>query len=538
MFKLDIEPISHRCKNNRDAHEDYVKKTIENTDIVHGLVERARKQNPSEPLLDSACMFTKHVQELLVYVSNTCPILTKPSDKLAAVTPINKVKKVRFFEPLTSSSNIHKQVELYKTPDSNKPVLPSTGLKCSTSASRSQPIGNTKNDRISFTSTKVFPLKETTSHSVETQKPELKVYSRRPKLVKSIDVPSSSFLVNDKWNRSQLMNFLGNVTILRVYYVEGLRHNLFLVGQFCDSDLEVAFWKNTCFIQNLDGVDLLSGSRDTNLYTISLDDMLNTSPSCLLSKASKTKSWLWHRQLSYLNFGTLNQLAKDAFARGIPKLKFKKDHLPADPTGSPVSTLIDQDAPSSSNPSTQEQEESLIISQYVEESPKTPHFHDDPLHETLHEDLTSQGSSSNVRPSHTPLDLLVEHKKFKEAMLESSCIEAMQEEIHEFERLQARLVAKGYRKDEGINFEESFALVARIQVIRIFIANAANKNKTIYQMDVKIAFLNGLQISQSPRGIFINQSNYALEIIKKYGMLSSDPVDTPMVEKSKLDKDL
>ncbi|GJY59995.1 retrovirus-related pol polyprotein from transposon TNT 1-94 [Tanacetum coccineum] len=85
--------------------------------------------------------------------------------------------------------------------------------------------------------------------------------------------------------------------------------------------------KNTCFIRDLDGVDLLSGSRDTNLYTISLDDMLKTSPICLLSKASKTKSWLWHRLLSHLNFGTLNQLAKDGLAQGIPKLKFKKDHL-------------------------------------------------------------------------------------------------------------------------------------------------------------------------------------------------------------------
>ncbi|GKE35940.1 retrovirus-related pol polyprotein from transposon TNT 1-94, partial [Tanacetum coccineum] len=68
-------------------------------------------------------------------------------------------------------------------------------------------------------------------------------------------------------------------------------------------------------------------SKDTNLYIISLDDMLNTSPICLLSKASKTKSWLWHCQLSHLNFGTLNKLAKDGLALGIPNLKFQKDHL-------------------------------------------------------------------------------------------------------------------------------------------------------------------------------------------------------------------
>ncbi|GKC05240.1 retrovirus-related pol polyprotein from transposon TNT 1-94, partial [Tanacetum coccineum] len=120
---------------------------------------------------------------------------------------------------------------------------------------------------------------------------------------------------------------LGNVTISRVYYVEGLGHNLFSFGQFCNVNLEVAFRKNTCFIRNLEVLISFSGSRETNLYTISLDDMLKTSPICLLSKASKTKSWLWHRRLSHLNFGTLNKLAKDGIARGIPRLKFQKDHL-------------------------------------------------------------------------------------------------------------------------------------------------------------------------------------------------------------------
>ncbi|GJT24200.1 retrovirus-related pol polyprotein from transposon TNT 1-94 [Tanacetum coccineum] len=287
---------------------------------------------------------------------------------------MNKVKKVRFFEPLTSSSNIHKQVESSKTPYSSTPVLPFTGLKSSTSASRSQPIGNKNNDRISqtpssnmknkvkvqrrrvksksnkknrvkdpifdgnfkhtmlnanselirvkckqcmfnsnhdvcfldfvndvnvrskskstkksqqhniwkptgkvftevgykwkptgrlftivrnscpltrITPTKVVQLLETTSNSVETPKPDIKVYRRRPKQIKTI------------------------------------------------ADLEAAFRKNTCFIRNLEGVDLLSRSRDTNLYTISLDGMLKTSPI-----SSKRRS-----------------------CRGIPKLKFKKDHL-------------------------------------------------------------------------------------------------------------------------------------------------------------------------------------------------------------------
>nr|GEZ41103.1 copia protein [Tanacetum cinerariifolium] len=106
----------------------------------------------------------------------------------------------------------------------------------------------------------------------------------------------------------------------------------------------------------------------------------------------------------------------------------------------------------------------------------------------------------------------------------------------------ARLVALGYRQEEGIDFEESFALVSRLEAIRIFLAYAAHKNMVVYQMDVKTAFLNGnlreeVYVSQPDRGIFIDQSKYALESLKKYGFESCDPVDTPMVEKSKLDED-
>ncbi|GJX42647.1 retrovirus-related pol polyprotein from transposon TNT 1-94 [Tanacetum coccineum] len=83
---------------------------------------------------------------------------------------------------------------------------------------------------------------------------------------------------------------IGNVTISRVYYVEGLGHNLFSVGQFCDSNLKVAFCQDTCFIRNLEGVDLLTGSQGNNMYTLSLRDMMASSPICLLLKASKTRS--------------------------------------------------------------------------------------------------------------------------------------------------------------------------------------------------------------------------------------------------------
>ncbi|GJT77655.1 retrovirus-related pol polyprotein from transposon TNT 1-94 [Tanacetum coccineum] len=267
-------------------------------------------------------------------------------------------------------------------------------------------------------------------------------------------------------------------------------------------------------------------------------------------------------------------------------------------------------APSTSNPSIQEQEQSLIISQGVEESLKTPHFHDYPLHE----DSNSQASLLNVRSSHTPLELLgkwtknhllvnvigdpsrsvstrkqlktgvmwcyfdafltsVEPKNFKEAMLESSWIEAMQEEIHEFERLQVwelvpcpdfvmliklkwiykvkkdelRGVLKnknGFRKVVYVSQPEGFVDQDKPNhMYRLKKALYGLKQAPRAWYDMLSSFLplqefsKGLQISQSSRGIFINQSNYALEIIKKYGMLSSDPVYTPVMDKTYADAD-
>ncbi|GJU04271.1 uncharacterized mitochondrial protein-like protein [Tanacetum coccineum] len=93
---------------------------------------------------------------------------------------------------------------------------------------------------------------------------------------------------------------------------------------------------------------------------------------------------------------------------------------------------------------------------------------------------------------------------------------------------------KGYRQEEGIDFEESFALVVRMEAIRIFLAYAAYKSFLVFQMDVKTAFLH---VNQSPCGILINQSNYVLEILKKYGMETFDPVGTLMEIKDKLDLD-
>nr|GFA60034.1 retrovirus-related Pol polyprotein from transposon TNT 1-94 [Tanacetum cinerariifolium] len=401
---------------------------------------------------------------------------------------------------------------------------------------------------------------------------------------------------------------------------------LLTAGQFYDSDLEVAFRQHTCFIRNLDGVDLLTGSRGNNLYTLSLQDMLASSPICLLSKASKTKSWLWRRRLSHLNFGAINHLARQGLVRGLSKLKFEKDHL------------CSACAMGKSTKKTHK--------------PKSKDTNQEKLY-LLHMDLCGPMRVESVNEKKYILVIVDDYSRFtwvkflqpktyKEALTQACWIEAMQDELNEFERLEvwelvprpykvmvitlkwiykvkldelggilknkARLVSRGYRQEEGIAFKESFAPVARLEAIRIFLAYVAHKNMVVYQMDVKTAFLNGnlreevyvsqpdgfvdpdnpnpvyklkkalyglkqaprawydmlssfllsqdfskglvdptlfirrnvndlLLISQNPRGIFINQSKYALESLKKYGFESFDPVDTPMVEKSKLDED-
>ncbi|GJT55926.1 retrovirus-related pol polyprotein from transposon TNT 1-94 [Tanacetum coccineum] len=437
---------------------------------------------------------------------------------------------------------------------------------------------------------------------------------------------------------------MGNILILCVYYAEGLGHNLFFVGQFCDLDLEVAFRKHTYFVRNLEGVDLLSRSSGSNLYTISMADMMKSSPICLLSKASKKKSWLWHRRLSHLNFGTINQLAKQGLVKGLPKLKSTKDHLclacqmgkskkeshPPNPEPSTneklqmlhmdlcgpmrvarinskkyILVIVDaysrftwleflrtkdeapeitikllkqaQVRPKHQGLTSGHISSGLVQNQAVSTSTKPPTKNDCdflfqpmldeyfkppsvvsttisaatlPLPDitrassstSIDQDAPSSSTSPNNETASPPINytnveepnieeeaeiiLKEEQKNYKEAMIESSWIEAMQEKIHEFDRLQvwelvprpnkvmiinlkwifkvkldeygrvlkdkARLVAKGYCQEERIDLEESFSPVECIEAICIFITYTAHMNITVFQMGVKTAFLNDI----------------------------------------------
>nr|GEV37108.1 retrovirus-related Pol polyprotein from transposon TNT 1-94 [Tanacetum cinerariifolium] len=720
MFKLYLEPLAPKLMHNRESHIFYLKHTQDQAGILRGIVEQSKAKQPLDNELDFACKHAKRIQELLVYVQDTCPSGIRLTETKVARTPMNKIKKVTFAEPIATSSTSQ------ETHDSNKPMLHSTGVKCSTSANGSKPSSNTKNNRISqpSNSNKINKV-EDQPRSVKTRKNN----KNRVKKVKCDDhvmqtISNANFVsvsvsinnapvknyVNDVktgclcaicgkcmiaethhecvqlvvqiilWyldsgclkhmtgNRSQLMNFvwkflgtvrfgndqiarimgygdyqLGNVVISKVYYVEGLGHNLFSIGKFCGADLEVAFRKSTCFIRDLEGVDLMSGFRDTNLYTISLDVMLKSSPIVYFPKHQRLRAGygtddylistsdlgkfdakadigifvayapakkafiIYNRRTQiisetiYVTFDELTIMASEQFS-SRPGLYVMTSATPS--TGlisnpgsqqpcippniddwdrlfqpmfneysnppiidvspvqevvapraevlvdSPVSISIRQDAPSTSIPSSQAQEHSPIISQGFEELPKTSIWTKDHPIENMIGDLSCSVSTRKQLETNAMwcyFDAFlssVEPKNFKQAMIKPSWIDAMQEENHKFERLKvwelvpcpdnvfliklkwiynikkdesggvlqnkARLVAQGFKQEEGINFKESFAPVARKDAIRIFIANTAHKNMTIYQMVVKTDFLNGelkeeVYVSQ-PEG-FVDQDN-------------------------------
>ncbi|GJW56916.1 putative ribonuclease H-like domain-containing protein [Tanacetum coccineum] len=404
---------------------DLVKPKVLAPGTLREIVEEARVEKPLDSSLASACLYTKHSQELLEYVIGTCPKDFNKRDRKIATAPLNRQKRVTFVKPgETSTNNSQTHVEQQTPKKTNEPMIPSTGVKDATAASGSKPKSNRKKDRtlpaksdmkkvaahsrnnkssvkqknrvnssISFkrivinsnsTSVcktcnkcllsfnhdkcvvkslkfvkkppvnKVWRVKQVkqvwqateklfTNVGFQWQPTERKftlgeqcpltrfieskvVPAKQPKSVVQIvlwylDSGYSKHMTGD---RSRLKNFIkkfigtvrfgndlfgaimgnrdyviGDSVISRVYYVEGLGHNLFSVGQFCDSDLEVAFRKHSCYVRDVNGVDLIKGDRGTNLYTISV---LNSSPICLLSKASKNKSWLWHRRFTWVKF--------------------------------------------------------------------------------------------------------------------------------------------------------------------------------------------------------------------------------------------
>nr|GEY32234.1 hypothetical protein [Tanacetum cinerariifolium] len=366
LLKIDVAPLAPKLRNNRTAHTDYLRHTQEETATLREIVESERLLNPLNTSLDYARKYTKRIQELLTILQQTCPCITDLGTKLIAVTPKNNDKNIKLTEHITLSGNTPAKTTSSTNVVSNTPVPSSTGVNFLSSASGSQPQGvnflssasgsqpqgNTKNDRIQRAPSKAKKNKLEDHHrtvrpslnkkksvvdtksisSVTNSKLNVNVdlkcatcngclfFDNHGSCVlayinyvnaslKSKSVPKPKFLGTVKFGNdhvAKIMGYgdykIGNVKILRVYFVEGLGHNLFSVGQFFDSDLEVAVRQHTCFIRNLDGVDLLTGIKEG-------------------------KSWLWHRHLSHLNSGAINHLARQGLVRGLPKLKFEKDHL-------------------------------------------------------------------------------------------------------------------------------------------------------------------------------------------------------------------
>ncbi|GKC44862.1 retrovirus-related pol polyprotein from transposon TNT 1-94 [Tanacetum coccineum] len=309
MFKLDLDPLAPRLLKNRDAHIDYLKYTQEQADILRGIVKQAKAKQPLDNALDFACKHAKRIQELLVYVRDTCPNANKPSEKLVVVTPMNKVKKVRFSEPLTSSSNIHKQVESSKTPDSNTPVLPSTGLKSSTSASRSQPTGNKKNDRISQTPSSNMKNK------VEVQLRRANLSSNKKNHVKDpiCDANVKHTMLNANSElicvKCKQCMFDANHDVCFLDFVNDV--NVRSKSKSVKQSQQHNIWKPTSKVFTEVGYKWKPIGK---LFT------LVGYPDCSLVSELRMLKTYDRKPLSAY------EVHKDGLERGIPKLKFKKDH--------------------------------------------------------------------------------------------------------------------------------------------------------------------------------------------------------------------
>nr|GFA13850.1 copia protein [Tanacetum cinerariifolium] len=402
MFQLDIEPISYRLKNNMDAHEVYIEKTIENIDTLCEFIERARTQNPSEPLLKFACMF-KHVQELLVYVSQTCPNLPKQSEKLVGVTLINKDKRVRFAKPVIFSSNTAKQTGSLKAKDSNKLLFTSTGVKPTTSASRSKRLGNTKNNRI-------------TRPPNSNQKNKVEDHSRK---VKS-SLNKTNF-VSEPVNNALVKHFKSNYKRNK-----GEKHE----------NLRVRITSNK-----------IVPPKETTIAPV----VTPTLEILVYSRRPKAT-----RSVGCPNFSLVFGLwLLKSYDRTDNGTRFINETL----RGYYEEVKISHQTSVARNP----QQNGVV----------------ERRNHTLVEAARTIEDLGKLKPK-LDIGMFVGYTPVK------------LDELGGVLKNKARLVARGYRQEEGIDFKESFTPVSRLEAIHIFIAFAAHMNMVFYQVDMKTMFLNGI----------------------------------------------
>ncbi|GKE32614.1 hypothetical protein Tco_1451936 [Tanacetum coccineum] len=164
MLKIDVEPITPKLLNKRTTHSAYIKHTQEEAAILRDLVEHVKANYLLDHSLESVFRYTKLIQELLANISKTYPNINNSGEKLVVVTLKNKDKSVRFTKPITSSGNTNTKTSSSSNLVSNKPMLYSTGIKPSTSASGLQPSGNTKKDKIQQTPSSTLKNKVEAHH--------------------------------------------------------------------------------------------------------------------------------------------------------------------------------------------------------------------------------------------------------------------------------------------------------------------------------------------------------------------------------------
>nr|GEZ18997.1 integrase, catalytic region, zinc finger, CCHC-type, peptidase aspartic, catalytic [Tanacetum cinerariifolium] len=302
MYDIDVEPIPPRLRNNREVHLDCLKHLKESVATLCEIVEEAKFERPLDRSVASACLYTKHSQELLEYptrriftLGEQCPLTRFTHRKVVPTKKPENVSTSKSVITENSSYTSQKPLTRYQRRNKQNKAVPA-GIPTPTDAAMQSTVtyANQLDSNHNWGSN--FP-----------NSPSLSVFKYRSYRLSFVRFENDHF--------GAIMGYgdyvIGDSVISRVYYVEGLGHNLFFVRQFCDSDLEVAFRKHPCYVRNTNGVELIKGSHGSNLYNISVEYMMKSSPICLLSKASKTKSWLWHRRLNHLNFGTINDLARN-----------------------------------------------------------------------------------------------------------------------------------------------------------------------------------------------------------------------------------
>nr|GEY44273.1 retrovirus-related Pol polyprotein from transposon TNT 1-94 [Tanacetum cinerariifolium] len=607
LLKIDVTPLAPKLRNNMTAHYDYLKHTQEETVTLREIVKHERSHNPLNTSLDYA--YIASVQNSKLNVNSDLQCVTCNGCLFYNNHDSCVLEFINFVNAHVKSKSAKKPLKR-KVWKSTGKVFTNIRYKWRPTSRTFTIVGNAC-PLTRFTTTAKVPLRKPIVLESNPPKPVVTlVYSQKPKESRN-NVPVSKSKINKSlsvvqiilWyldsgcskhmigDRSQLTNIvnkflgmvkfgndhvakimgygdyqIGNVTISRVYFVEGLGNNLFSVRQFVIQTLKLLF---------------VNTPASFDMLFQSMFDELLTPPPSVDPPAPEV----------------IALIAKVI----TPEL--------AESIGLPSSTTVDQYAPSPSKSQKTPKTQPPVIPHDVEEDNhdiKVAHMGNDPFFSMPIPKVASDQSSSTdsihtiVHPDHQisqqnskwtkdhPLENKISQlaqPTYKDALTQSCWIEVMQKELNEFERLKvwkvvprpdkvmvitlkwiykvkldelggilknkARLVARGYRQEEGIYFKESFALVARLEAIRIFLAYAAHKNMVVYQMDVKTVFLNGnlrkkIYVSQpdgfvdpdKPNQVYkLKKSLYGFKQAPRACFESYETVDTPMVEKSKLDED-